>query len=310
LIIILEGVDGSGKTTLAKELAQRYNAEIHHEGPPPKFMNHRVRRRPSLTLGHYASILQSMRGKNVILDRWALGERVYGPILRKKDKLGADGWTLLNRLIMASGAYQVLCMPPYKVCLANWRSRHGELIKDETAYRKTYEKYAELAVTTAPDIIYDYTKGPWNHELTPKLELPLNMSGSPSASYLVVGEIGKRGKREESALLLSYFNLAPASQWLTKALYAAGFKEHELAWIVPYEESGHRRVRKNMWQNKNVIPRTFRYVIAVGETAEITCRAQDLPYFYVISPKRWWHDHMGSFESYVKTVRLCRVEGL
>ena len=60
--IIIEGCDGSGKTTLANKLAKVFNCEIEHDSTPCDFKN-------------YSTRLQD--GKNTIYDRFFLGQFVY-----------------------------------------------------------------------------------------------------------------------------------------------------------------------------------------------------------------------------------------
>jgi MoxR-like ATPase len=67
MIVILEGPDGAGKTTLAEQLAKKYGLVYKHEGPPPPKVN---------VLEYYGQLLDEARGKNVVFDRLALGERV------------------------------------------------------------------------------------------------------------------------------------------------------------------------------------------------------------------------------------------
>lgn len=79
--IILEGCDGTGKTTLAKILADRYGLDICHctQDDP----------------GDYEFYRQTLRKENVIWDRHTLGELVYPRVFGRKPKIGPEDARLL-----------------------------------------------------------------------------------------------------------------------------------------------------------------------------------------------------------------------
>ncbi|KKK93931.1 hypothetical protein LCGC14_2687940, partial [marine sediment metagenome] len=126
-IIILEGPDGGGKTELADHFIKAGYA-YHHEGPPP-------RRRGWDALAHYGGLLERARRsrRDVVFDRFHLGETIYGPLTRGEDRLGIAGLKLMNRLVHATGARLWLCLPSYGACLKNWRAKRAgtEYVKDE-----------------------------------------------------------------------------------------------------------------------------------------------------------------------------------
>lgn len=64
MLIILEGVDGAGKTTLANLLANLMDAEVIHETKPRPFH-------------HYYGIIQQAKSRNIIADRFFWGQFVY-----------------------------------------------------------------------------------------------------------------------------------------------------------------------------------------------------------------------------------------
>ena len=70
--LVIEGPDGAGKTTLAQALCASGYA-YRHEGPPPPTV-------PALR--YYAGILARLE-QPTLLDRFHLGELVYGPIVRE-----------------------------------------------------------------------------------------------------------------------------------------------------------------------------------------------------------------------------------
>ena len=74
--IILEGADGTGKTTLAKILAYKYDLDICHC----------TWRDPA----DYAFYRQSARKNNVVWDRHTIGELIYPYIFNREPKIGTE----------------------------------------------------------------------------------------------------------------------------------------------------------------------------------------------------------------------------
>lgn len=79
--IILEGVDGAGKTTLAKILAERYGLDICHctQNDPADYDFYR----------------QTLRKENVIWDRHTLGELIYPGVFGRRAKISVEDARLL-----------------------------------------------------------------------------------------------------------------------------------------------------------------------------------------------------------------------
>lgn len=151
-IFIIEGPDGAGKTTLARQLAKDYDLEYHHEGPPPT----------DKVTQYYINLLLDAKDKRIIFDRLALGEMVYGPILRGRNALGVDGWNKFVNVMVDVKAHHIVCLPPPKVCHENWWNRvknDDELFIERTTFYKTYSEFAYL-VWLYDMPAYDYTLGP------------------------------------------------------------------------------------------------------------------------------------------------------
>ena len=74
MIIIIEGPDGSGKTTLAEKLSRQTKYPIIHRSQP------KTDEEKKTMMGEYLQTIRS--GKNMIFDRCWYSEMAYGPVMR------------------------------------------------------------------------------------------------------------------------------------------------------------------------------------------------------------------------------------
>lgn len=101
-IIVLEGADCSGKTTLARHLVERYDARYLHGRVFPKMWRY-----------HVAMVRLALRWADerlVVVDRLWLSELVYGPIFRGAAAYDV-GARCLDRVLLRGAALNVLCAP-------------------------------------------------------------------------------------------------------------------------------------------------------------------------------------------------------
>ena len=131
-IVILEGPDGGGKTTLAKELVAR-GFDYFHDGLPPSGRDN---------VAYYTWILEQAgkRDKNSVFDRLWLGERIYGPVARGIDTIGDEGQNVMLDLHKKLGVKMFLCLPPFPVVMINYRSK----LKDPLDYLQSADLLTEV----------------------------------------------------------------------------------------------------------------------------------------------------------------------
>jgi hypothetical protein len=147
VLIILEGTDGAGKTTLARQLATEVEAhgesyEILHAGPPEAGLS---------VFDQYALPLLERRDKIalpdhlLILDRWHLGELIYGPLLRGKSALEPEQFAYLELLLESLGATKVVVNATDDAIRSRVGLHRGDPVTAEQAIN-IQEKFLSLAL--------------------------------------------------------------------------------------------------------------------------------------------------------------------
>jgi thymidylate kinase len=104
-VIVLEGCDGTGKTTLATALATRHNYALVHSGRTPDGTD---------IIGRYRAILA--RPGPLVLDRSFISELVYGPLLHGRCRLSfADVASLVSIVTSRGGMLAHLTGEPAQI---------------------------------------------------------------------------------------------------------------------------------------------------------------------------------------------------
>ena len=83
MITIIEGVDGTGKTTFAKKLAEEKAATYLHADKPTK-------------KAWWQEYLDPITSQNMVLDRWHLGELVWPKIYGRQSLFDEESFDLCN----------------------------------------------------------------------------------------------------------------------------------------------------------------------------------------------------------------------
>lgn len=131
-IIVIDGADAAGKTTLANHLRQRYGARYLHSIVRKDIWRWHL---GALRLAH-----QLADDHLVILDRHWLSEQAYGQVFRGGP--GYDAATrCLDRALQKAGAITVLCAP---ADLKRQLARHGDLKTQRPEKFDNIERVARL----------------------------------------------------------------------------------------------------------------------------------------------------------------------
>ncbi len=104
MLVIIEGADATGKTTLATSVfehlldAGRPVCQLHAEAPKEHPLDE-----------YTAGLATRVKTHDVVLDRWHLGELVYGPLYRGRCGLTETQFAAVEEYLDALGAVVVYC---------------------------------------------------------------------------------------------------------------------------------------------------------------------------------------------------------
>lgn len=294
MIVVLEGADFTGKTTLAKEL-ERLGFRYVHNGPP----------KSEDMFEEYTRQLESIKpGEDVVFDRLHLGELVYGPVMRNGSWLTWPQARLLNRLLFAKGGILVYCSAPPGDIINGWvRRRLSEYVDEEQKIHRVIKNYTDLwlrELRESPSV-RRYHRQEWEGRANNFAEslvyyrvrrdlTAMGATGEPKARFLVVGE-APGGERD-----LAFYSDRNSSGFLNERLWEAGYKEKELLFINARDKRGRTRDLRPIYQA--MMP-----VIALGKVAQATCRAQNIPFMAAPHPQYVKRFKKGQYEKYTELLR-------
>lgn len=145
MLLIIEGMDRCGKSTLVEHLRKRYftspNILVHHSSSPPATPNPN-----SWELKHYASLFQTARDLvkfgqyNIIFDRFHLGAAVYGEKYRGANP--ADIYELDSRYLFGFQQAALILLTDDPEAIAA-RDDGDSLEKSLGEYQETLSAFVE-----------------------------------------------------------------------------------------------------------------------------------------------------------------------
>lgn len=156
--VIIEGVDGAGKTTLAERLNNILGLVYEHLGPPND---------ADKALVEYLECIAKYQGESdVVFDRFHWGSQAYGPVFRRRPDLSRREFSYLEEELQKHGTVAVLCTPPWPEIEENRKQRAavGEL--DPRGFEDSLSRIALVythfertyALSDLPKMKYDYTR--------------------------------------------------------------------------------------------------------------------------------------------------------
>lgn len=144
MLFIIEGPDGSGKTSLAETLSKQTGYPIVHRSQP------KSEEEKAKMFDEYLRLASS--SKNVILDRCWYSEMVYGPVMRDASVLSYPDMYKLEAAAKKHGAIVIYCTDQPGVLWKRCKRRGEDYIVDASTYNAIYEGYEEL-MRSVPHLI-------------------------------------------------------------------------------------------------------------------------------------------------------------
>lgn len=151
MIIIIEGPDGAGKTTLAKYLNEGFNIPVLHRTKPKDEEEKKTMMRG------YLDDIQEQR--SIVWDRCWYSEMVYGPIMRDKSWISVKEMWDLERSM--GKALIIYCTGNVNTLWQRCKERGEDYIMSKEQLAKIKNGFDELFYDTyhfIPVVTYDATK--------------------------------------------------------------------------------------------------------------------------------------------------------
>ena len=152
MILIIEGIDGAGKTMLANRLQEQTGYTLLHRSQPKTEEDKRR------MMDEYLQVLKT--GKNCIMDRAWYSEMVYGPVMRDASVINYPQMYELEKQLAKAGGLIIYCTGPLNTLWKRCISRGEDYVVDTNAYRDIYNGYETLMLEVphlVPVVKYEYT---------------------------------------------------------------------------------------------------------------------------------------------------------
>lgn len=139
-LIILEGLDRTGKSSVA-QWYQDKGYEVIHMSAPPKGTS------PDEYIGEMVDLLTSFSGKNVVLDRSHYGELVWPQVYGREALLDADAFEVLREIEAGLDVSRILMHDPnseahWQRCVDNKEPlTKNQFVKARAAYSVMADKF-------------------------------------------------------------------------------------------------------------------------------------------------------------------------
>lgn len=297
MLVIIEGPDKSGKTTLAKEIEKQFCYKYAHFSAPGVD-----------PASEYASFFSGISSPTVC-DRSYFGERVYGPLLRGTSKISNLQYAVIERICRLKGAVFIYALTPLKICQVRL---HDNLTNERISVennRKAWVRFKTLAPACSlrPFLTYDATEQKSLDDLLRYLGqlLPSLRSHAALAKDLCTGIgtiygkkivlVGERLNKKKTWLGLPFDN-GPASNYLYERCKEAEVPEHMVylcnAVDLIKKEVDFLNLEKVTW-------------VSLGTYADRRLSNLGVEHKAIPHPQHWHRFHAHEPEAYVKFLKFA-----
>jgi hypothetical protein len=142
MLIILEGADLAGKSTIARELEHQLtgfggHVKLLHRGAPKLAMPDE----------YLVDLMGHDMRDHIICDRWHVGELIYGPKLRGFSQLDVMGWLEVEKRLTSLRMTMVHVDPGWQTLRERYTKKGDEVVYSlELLYEihRSYRRYFDL----------------------------------------------------------------------------------------------------------------------------------------------------------------------
>ena len=290
MIICLEGPDKVGKTTMAK----RFQTEFTRSGIPTVMLKRGPIKNDPMT--EYLKPLEIMAQEPevvYILDRWHVGEMIYGPLLRGESKIDEFQAAYIEMVMQSIGALFMHVYAPVSTMLERWDEKPDELISRDWLI--------DLAVSYDR---YESSRNHWvrvgsnvNYSTLPHSMLPSPFGGQyigpKKPRVLLVGDV--RGK--DDFIFPFVPRLATSGHWMMQAMGTANVKVMDVGIVNGNELKTDSLI--SLWGQIGEPP-----VVTLGNNANDAWQATEGPNCYQIPHpqymRRFKHKELKSYGNLIK----------
>ncbi len=245
-LLIVEGPDCAGKTTLINELMKKYQNPhmIHHNA----YLNDT---NATLWYNYLIPMVDAYNHNTIhsdlIFDRSWIAEPIYGQVMRGgQDRIQVYQKRSLERIALSLGAVVVYCLPPVETCVGYFKDRMDiEYLNKIDQLKQVHFNYVNQSEQAQRSglygLVYDYTNESVD-SLIQRISMLRDMYGENLGPG--IGEFAPGGR---TTLILSdrssgtnavqdgfpfiALDRGGCSAWLNEILEANGISERGLYWV-------------------------------------------------------------------------------
>ncbi len=297
-IIILEGIDGIGKSTIAQRLVELDGGRSLH-------FPHIAKNRLFEWLSQMQQALVDFPDMNVVVDRLHLSELAYGPLVRGEEGLTQFEIWVLEGWLQAHNTTLFLLCGQTEHTISRLQERYRDLVKVLPLAARLWEafedsnltKVAFLAGRISPEELLDKIR----REVVKRLEAHDDGMGTTSPEVWFVGD---RHNLNDKNFLPNTTLSGGCGKHLFKAFKVAGFGWNRVHVSNAYDDEGVRYPLYEKWAalgEPKVVALGIKAMIALTEE-KVKCIGARHPQYM----RRFYaNDILGYAEDLRKAVELC-----